>query len=174
MFNSYGEDHMTCHPATRVDLLRQIQDWAQRPNSKSIFWLNRMAGTGKSTISWTIAKWLTCQGHLGAVDLGASFFFKRGESDRGSASQFFSSITRQLVLKIPGLDSLIADVITSDPLIFDKALGEQFDKLIYQSLRKVNIPHNDYPILVLMVDALDECEKEVDIKTILDLWSRLP
>jgi hypothetical protein len=174
MFNSYGEDHMTCHPATRVDLLRQIQDWAQRPNSKSIFWLNGMAGTGKSTISWTIAKWLTCQGHLGVVDLGASFFFKRGEGDRGSASQFISSITRQLVLKIPGLDSLIADVITSDPLIFDKALGEQFDKLIYQSLRKVNIPRNDYPILVLVVDALDECEKEVNIKTILDLWSRLP
>jgi len=28
MFNSYGDDHITCHPATRVDLLHQIQDWA--------------------------------------------------------------------------------------------------------------------------------------------------
>ena len=26
MFNSYGDDHITCHPATRVDLLHQIQD----------------------------------------------------------------------------------------------------------------------------------------------------
>lgn len=56
MFNSYGGDHMTCHPATRVDLLRQIQDWARQPQSKSIFWLNGMAGIGKSTISWTIAE----------------------------------------------------------------------------------------------------------------------
>lgn len=40
MFNSYGGDHRTCHPATRVDLLRQIQDWAQQSHSKSIFWLN--------------------------------------------------------------------------------------------------------------------------------------
>jgi hypothetical protein len=39
MFNSYGDDHITCHPATRVDLLRQIQDWAQQQDGKSIFWL---------------------------------------------------------------------------------------------------------------------------------------
>jgi len=174
MFNSYGADYITCHPATRVDLLRQIQDWAQQPQSKSIFWLNGMAGTGKSTISWTIAEWLTDQGHLGVVTLGASFFFKRGEGDRGSASRFFPTITRQLVSKIPGLDGLIADVITSDPLIFDKALGEQFEKLIYQPLHKVSVPPNNSPILVLVVDALDECEKEGDIKTILHLWSRLP
>ncbi|KAH0562075.1 hypothetical protein GP486_003227 [Trichoglossum hirsutum] len=174
IFNSYGDNHITCHPATRVDLLRQIQDWAQQADSKSIFWLNGMAGTGKSTISRTMAEWLAAQNRLGVVDLGASFFFKRGEGDRGSASRFFSTITRQLVLKIPGLDDLIANVITSDPLIFDKALGEQFDKLLYQPLCKVNVTSHDYPVLVLVVDALDECEKESDIKIILDLWSRIP
>lgn len=173
MFNSYGGDHVTCHPATRVDLLRQIQDWAQQPQSKSIFWLNGAAGTGKSTISRTFAEWLTGQDRIGAVDLGASFFFKRGESDRGSASRFFSTITRELVLKIPGLDSLIAKVITSDPFIFDKALGEQFDKLIYQPLQKVTNP-GGYPTFILVVDALDECEQDRDIRAILDLWSRLP
>jgi hypothetical protein len=174
MFDSYGAVHITCHPATRVDLLRQIQDWAQYPKSKSIFWLNGMAGTGKSTISWTIAKWLTGQGRYGVVDLGASFFFKRGEGDRGSAARFFPTITRDLVSKVSGLDTLIADVITSDPSIFDKSLGEQFDKLIYRPLQKVSITPSGCPTLVLVVDALDECEKEGDIKAILDLWSQLP
>jgi pantothenate kinase-related protein Tda10 len=65
---------MTCHPATRVALLRQIQDWAQQPQSKSIFWLNGAAGTGKSTISRTFAEWLTGQDHTGVVGLGASIF----------------------------------------------------------------------------------------------------
>ncbi|KIW87011.1 uncharacterized protein Z519_12308 [Cladophialophora bantiana CBS 173.52] len=48
---------------------------------------------------------------------------------------------------------------------FDKALGAQFDKLIYRPLRKVNILAGHCPILILVVDVLDECEKEVDIKT---------
>jgi NACHT domain len=155
MFNSYGGEHMTCHPATRVILLRQIQDLAQQPQSKSIFWLNGAAGTGKSTISRTFAEWLAVQDCIGVVDLGASFFFKRGESDRGSTSRFFSTITRELVSKVPRLDSLVAKVITSDLFIFDKALGEQFNKLIYQPLQKVNITTSGCPTFILVVDALD-------------------
>ena len=174
MFNSYDQDHTTCHPATRVEVLRQIQDWTRQPDSKNIFWLNGMAGTGKSTISWTLAEWLTGQGRHELVDLGASFFFKRGEGDRGSASRFFPTITRDLVLKIPGLDSLVAEVIASDPSIFDKALGEQFDKLMYQPLQKVNIATSSCPTFIVVVDALDECEKNRDIEVILDLWSQLP
>ncbi|KAL9027314.1 MAG: hypothetical protein Q9196_004145, partial [Gyalolechia fulgens] len=173
MYNSYEDDHITCHPATRVDLLHKIYDWARNSHSESIFWLSGMAGTGKSTISRTVAEWVAGQGRLGGVDLGASFFFKRGEGDRGSASRFFPTITRELVLKVPGLDAFIAEVITQDPLIFDKALGEQFDKLIYQPLHQVKLTTNGPSIFIVVVDALDECEKERDVKAIIDVWSRL-
>jgi len=184
-FDSYDQDHPTCHSETRVDLLCQIQNWAQQPNSKSIFWLSGMAGTGKSTISWTIAKWLTEQGshkvidHV--IDLGASFFFKRGEGDRGNASRFFPTIARDLVLKIPELGNLIEEVITSDASIFNKALGEQFDKLIYQPLQKVAITTSGCSTFILVVDALDECgiksetkrKTKSDIEVILSLWPRI-
>ncbi|KAL8823663.1 MAG: hypothetical protein Q9191_005655 [Dirinaria sp. TL-2023a] len=173
MYNSYGDDHVTCHPDTRVDLLHEIYDWAQDPHSKIIFWLSGWAGIGKSTISRTVAERIASQGGLDDVDLGASFFFKRGEGDRGSASRFFSTITRELVLKISGLDIFIADVISQDPLIFDKALGEQFDKLIYQPLRQMDLTTSRYTTFIVVVDALDECEKERDVKAIIDLWSRL-
>lgn len=56
MYSSYEDDRMTCHPATRVDLLRDIYAWAQDPHSKSIFWLSGWAGIGKSTISRTVAE----------------------------------------------------------------------------------------------------------------------
>ena len=173
MYNSYGDEYIVCHPATRVDLLRDIYDWARDPHSKSIFWLSGWAGTGKSTISRTIAKRLAGQRGRDGVDLGASFFFKRGEGDRGSASRFFSTIIRELVLKIPRLSDIIAEVIAQDPLIFDKALGEQFDKLIYQPLRQVDSDANGYSTFIVVVDALDECGKERDIKAIIGLWSRL-
>ncbi len=173
MYNSYGDDYITCHPATRVDLLHEIYDWARDPHSKSIFWLSGWAGIGKSTISRTVAEWVASQGGLSSDDLGASFFFKRGEGDRGSASRFFSTITRELVLKVPGLDAFVAEVITQDPLIFDKALGEQFDKLIYQPLHQVKSITSGTLTFIVVVDALDECEKERDVKTIIDLWTRL-
>jgi hypothetical protein len=51
---------------------------------KSIFWLKGMAGTGRSTISRTVARSLKGTNHL-----GASFFFKRGEGYRGYAKKFF-------------------------------------------------------------------------------------
>lgn len=57
MYNSYGDDYITCHPATRVDLLYEVYDWARHPHSKSIFWLSGWAGIGKSTISRTVAEW---------------------------------------------------------------------------------------------------------------------
>jgi len=97
-----------------------------------------MAGTGKSALSWTFAKWLTDQARHGVVNFGASFF-KRGEGDRGNASRFFSTITRGLVLKVPSLDRIVAEVIASDPTVFDKALGEQLKKMIYQPLHKVTL-----------------------------------
>jgi hypothetical protein len=174
MYDSNDINHEACHPATRVDLLNQIQAWALDPQSKSIFWLNGMAGTGKSTISLTIARWLAEQGRHGVVDLGASFFFKRGEGDRGKATHFFLTIARSLGLMVSGMDHEIANEITTDFSIYHKALGEQFDKLIYRPLQKVKITLGTCPILVVAVDALDECENERDIDTLLDLWSRLP
>lgn len=170
-FDAYGQVHGPCHPATREDLLRKIQDWAQRPDSRSIFWLKGMAGTGKSTISWTIANWLAKQGSSGVVDLGASFFFKRGEGDRGSAAFLFPTIIYQLARKIPRLDVLVAEAIESNPEICSKSLGEQFRTLISQPLQQL-VTDPRHPIFVIVVDALDECKRE-DIDTVLKLWSNL-
>ena len=55
-----------------------------------------IAGTGKSTILRTVT-----QSFADERLLAASFFFKRGEGDRGNASRFFTTIARQLIVKIP-------------------------------------------------------------------------
>lgn len=69
-FNSYAFQHdPLCMPNTRVALLDEIMGWSNNPHEKCMFWLNGMAGTGKSTIARTIARKLHDQGRL-----GASFF----------------------------------------------------------------------------------------------------
>jgi hypothetical protein len=98
-FDSHDEEHNArCYQGTRVELLRQIDTWASNRGSERIFWLNGMAGTGKSTISRTVAETFADKG-----DLGASFFFKRGEGDRGHAGMFMTTIATQLIQKVPSL-----------------------------------------------------------------------
>lgn len=125
-YNSLAEESSSeCLQGTRIELLRQIADWSDDAHSRRIFWLCGMAGTGKSTISRTVARQLGQQRRL-----GASFFFKRGEGDRGTASRFFATIALQLVHHIPGLDQCIATALNNEYELQGKSLQTQFEKLL--------------------------------------------
>jgi hypothetical protein len=102
--------------------------------------------------------------------LAASFFFKRGEGDRGNASRFFTTIARQLVVKIPALLSFVSEAIEADPSLTGKSMKEQAEKLLLQPLSKVP---DQMLKLVIVIDALDECEREGDINTILLLLAQV-
>jgi hypothetical protein len=96
-FNAYQRQHEpTCLPNTRVDLLREIYSWANGRDKRYIFWLNGLAGTGKSTIARTVAR-----EHFGKKCLGASFFFVRGGRDLGHAGKFVTTIAIQLASSVP-------------------------------------------------------------------------
>ena len=94
-------------------------------DGKCIFWLSGGAGTGKSTISRTVTDTLK-KANL----LGANFFFKRGEGDRGNATKLFPTITRQLVKSIPQLMPEVQKAIREDSCIAAKGLKEQFEKIL--------------------------------------------
>jgi hypothetical protein len=168
-FDSYDNQHTECLPGTQVELLRGIEQWTKSPHGKCIFWLNGMAGTGKSTISRTIARHLKRK-----KSLRASFFFKRGEEDRGNAKRLFPTLIQQLVTGFPQLTQNIQKTIEDDPHISEKALGEQFDKLLLQPLHNVDL---DQTItMVIVINALDECESEEnkdDIRAVLQLLPRV-
>ncbi|KKP07332.1 hypothetical protein THAR02_00529 [Trichoderma harzianum] len=113
-----------CLEGTRNHIIQQIEDWSGRPDSQSIFWLNGTAGTGKSTISRTVA-----QSFSNKSILGASFFFKRGEGDRGRASFLFTTIAAQLVRRIPSIAPGVREVLDLEPQIHEKPLhAQQIDK----------------------------------------------
>nr|POF13754.1 vegetative incompatibility protein het-e-1 [Quercus suber] len=169
IYNSSAEEGFAhCLPGTRTQLLNQIIAWADATDGKYIFWLCGKAGTGKSTISRTIASRLDKQRRL-----GASFFFKRGEGDRGNASRFFSTIAIQLASVIPNLGFRIAKAMEQDPLLSSKNLQDQFEKLLLQplaDLRQVQVSPSPVSIVI---DALDECDSDTSIKMILLLLARI-
>jgi hypothetical protein len=104
--------------------------------------------------------------------LAASFFFKRDEGDQGNASRSFTTIARQLVMKIQLLLSIVSEAIETDPNVTGKSMGDQFEKLILQPLSKLPA-QKQTSRLIIVIDTLDECEREGDIRNILHLLARL-
>ncbi|KAI7205061.1 WD40 repeat-like protein [Hortaea werneckii] len=168
-YNSFAEGEMSrCLPDTRNDLLEQIDEWTTDRGSKRIFWLCGKAGTGKSTISRTVAQKLDDNGVL-----GASFFFKRGRAGRSHARLLFPTIARQLADLFPDIAHAVAASLDRNALLCDKYLSIQFEHLLqqpFQSIDKRSLPSAG---MVLVIDALDECDKSESIRTTLLLLSRV-
>ncbi|KAJ4160080.1 hypothetical protein NW754_003204 [Fusarium falciforme] len=155
----------TCMKNTRVSILNEIHEWANDPTSTTLFWLNGMAGTGKSTISRTVAQRLAAAGNL-----GGSFFFKKGEADRSNPSKLFTTLAAGLLRWQPAVSRYIERAIDENPQIFDQIYEDQFEKLIFEPLSEAT-PPPERPI-VMVVDALDECQNVVITRIITDILPR--
>src|ERR1700760_4627441 len=163
-FNAYTrQQDPICLPDTRVDLLREIYTWADGKDERFIFWLNGLAGTGKLTIARTVARRYFENGQL-----GASFFFSRGGGDVGRASKFFPTIAMQLSRKSHSLQRHICDALRNNTDITTQSLGDQWRQLILGPLSKLS--GNSYlSSYIVVIDALDECDNDEDIRTIVKL-----
>ncbi|PWY66946.1 hypothetical protein BO83DRAFT_391421 [Aspergillus eucalypticola CBS 122712] len=167
-FDSHmDEDQAECLENTRVELLDDITNWVDDPEGKTIFWLSGVAGTGLTTISRTVARKLQ-EREL----LGASFFFKRGEGDRGKASQVVTTIVKQFMIALPQMRKELATALENDLMIVSKSLKDQFDYLLLKPLLSVKFSNGQRLPLVVVIDALDECE-ERSIETIIRLLPRV-
>ncbi|KAI8945761.1 putative wd40 protein [Xylaria longipes] len=113
------------------------------------FCLPDTRGREASTIARTLSRSFS-----ESRQLGASFFFKRGEADRSIAAKFFTTIAAQLSRAEPAMAPYIKDALDDDPSIVKKSLAEQFKGLDFQQQKS----------LLIVVDALDECDMEDDIR----------
>lgn len=165
VYNHHAQSHQECEEGTRVELLATMQRWAEDSTAERGFWIQGIAGTGKSTIAITMARKLAKKGFV----IG-SFFFRRGAGDRSNVSKFVLTIAHQLS-NFLAFRSLIADALHLNPGIQEEALQDQWHALVRRPI-SANGVAKAVPIM-LVIDAIDECERnKFGYHEIVDFLSR--
>ena len=146
----------SCLKGTRGAVLDEIELWTKDFEKPSIYWLNGLAGTGKTTIAQTIAERVFANGQL-----GASFFCSQDFEDRSNLQFIFPTLAVQLARRYPKFRSIFIPLVQSDPGIVHESLYSQMNKLVVGPLRESAIS------TVIVIDALDECKDNEPASAIL-------
>ena len=85
-----------------------------------------------------------------------------------STSKFVSSLALQLAQRCPSFSDLIHKAISNNRGIVDKMLKDQWKELILDPLSKLDLKSIRTP-LILVIDALDECDEESGIQQVIQL-----
>ncbi|KAF2858013.1 hypothetical protein K470DRAFT_237297 [Piedraia hortae CBS 480.64] len=161
-------DLVLCLGDTRVEIIKEIVDWATTVGGQRVYWLSGKAGTGKSTIARTVAHELESKGHL-----VGSYFFKRGKGELSRARNLFPTIACQMANFIPDIRDKIAVASHGSPAVIDRSLANQFDTLIKQPLSGYSTCFATQDVRVIVIDALDECDAKDQIGQAMTLWPTL-
>jgi len=150
-----------CLRGTRKGVLWEIERWLASEQEQRVFWLNGLAGTGKSTIAQTFAETSFADGHL-----GASFFCSRGIEDRSNLQAIIPTLAFQLAYRYPLFRKGLLPVLKANPDAGQESLCLQMEKLIVGPLKTTHTP------ILIIIDALDECKDEQPASAILSVLSR--
>ena len=150
-----------CLRGTRGDVLLQLERWLKDEKDQHVFWLNGLAGTGKSTIAQTFAE-------IGFADgrLGASFFCSRDFEDRSNLQAIFPTIAFQLAYRYPLFRERLLQVLRATPGVGRESLCSQMERVIVEPFQATQIR------TLIIIDALDECKDEEPASAILSVLSR--
>ncbi|CAE6460585.1 unnamed protein product, partial [Rhizoctonia solani] len=151
-----------CTPDTRVKILEEAMDWTHNLDAAKIYWMNGMAGTGKTTIAYSL-----CERLEESKQLGACFFCSRSLPDCRDVNRIVPTIAYQLGRFSNPYQKELCEVLSNNPDVSKREISIQFAKLIVGPLLKVKgaIPDD----VIIVIDALDECSDTQGTQRVLDL-----
>lgn len=152
-----------CLPGTRVTILEDLQAWAMDPDASHIFWLNGMAGTGKSTIALSLVRRL-----LELRLLGGYFLCSRdGSPEERDVRSIIPSLSDFLASLYPDFRAARTQHLAlSQPV--NLTLDDQFESLLGTSISSA-FGAPTAPMMVFIIDALDECEDHEDTQRLVQI-----
>src|SRR5258708_4711996 len=140
-----------CLDGMQKELIGEIMDWCGSVDNVQMALLTAVTGAGKSTVAHMIAhscaKWDI---------LLSSFFFREGKTL--TPKYLWSSMVRSLAIRSKSYHQPLTSVLENQPSITTTAFDEQFRELILEPLHHRS-PMADSP-LIIIIDALDECDKD--------------
>jgi WD40 repeat protein len=150
-----------CMKGTRRGVLLQLEHWLTDEQDKRVFWLNGLAGTGKSTIAQTFAEMSFADGKL-----GASFFCSRDFENRSNLRTIFPTLAFQLAHRYPDFRQKLLPVLRANCDVGKESLTSQLEKLLVGPLWETQTQ------TLIIIDALDECRDEEPASALLSVLSR--
>jgi DNA polymerase III delta prime subunit len=144
-----------CTEGTRQQIMDELMEWARNDSGPNIYWLCGMAGTGKTTIAYSLCESLEAEGRL-----GASYFCSRTIDKSRDIRTVFPAIARELALRSCIVPSLLVKVVQDTPDIVLSQPSVQFTRLIRQ-------PLDPNKSCVLAFDAFDEFKTIADARLLL-------
>ncbi|TFK70977.1 hypothetical protein BDN72DRAFT_765696, partial [Pluteus cervinus] len=132
-------------------VLLTIQDWVVAKSSH-IFWLNGVAGTGKSTLAESIFRELQQ-----SMRLGAFFTCRRDETSLSTPLNVLPTIAYQLGIANTSYGKMLLQLLGADPSI-EMSLGygeTQCSKLFIEPISHL-LTNTTHEFKIIVVDALDE------------------
>ncbi|CAE7065439.1 unnamed protein product, partial [Rhizoctonia solani] len=154
-----------CTEGTRIGIFAGLDDWLYDPTALSVYWMNGMAGTGKTTIASTF-----CERAERRKLLAASFFCTRSSAECKDASRIVPTIAYQLARYSIPFCSQLCQILARSPDLATKNIPKQFEQLLTEPLKNVKDSMPEH--LVVVIDALDECEDRAGVEIILDMLLR--
>jgi len=117
-----------------------------------VYWLAGLAGLGKTTIAYTICERLD-ENHLPF----ASYFCSL-QLDSRNPKLLVTTLCRNLAELYNSYAASVLPVLETDSMVIDAGLQIQIDRLLAKPWQ-ASIKDRDLPIPVVVVDALDECDR---------------
>ncbi|KAG9087310.1 hypothetical protein FS749_003012 [Ceratobasidium sp. UAMH 11750] len=156
-----------CMPNTRIDVLQDLQDWVHYGKFQKVYWLGGIVGAGKTTVAYSLCEWLENTGKP-----HASCFCSRNLSACRDVKQILPGVAYQLARRSRPFRCAVSSALEQDPKVCDRPVNEQFKKLIAVPFN--NTGHTFGVDVVVVLDALDECEDKDGVDQMLDACFKQP